>query len=125
MPTPPSPGVAAFLTDPLRGKTSLSKVIWLYGLVGSLLYGAIELFLDPENLLSMRIYAIGGLVYTLYVIVAMYRCAANSATPARARMARISAIICLLLLPVIAYLDLTGSLTLSALGVDPNLLSPQ
>ena len=44
-----------FLKEPLQGKTSLSKVIWLYGVVGSLLFGAIELFLNAENQFVMRV----------------------------------------------------------------------
>ena len=41
-----------FFIDPLRGKTSLARVVWLYGVVGSLIYGAIELLLDPANAVS-------------------------------------------------------------------------
>ena len=107
--------IAAFLKQPLEGKTSLSRVFWLYGVLGSILYGAIELFLNPENQWVMRIYAIGGLLFTVYVIVATYRCAANCKSPTLARLARISAIISLLLLPVLAYLDFTGTLSLADL----------
>jgi hypothetical protein len=110
--------VTAFLKDPLLGKTSLSRVFWLYGVVGSLLYGAIELFLNPENAVLMRLYMIGGVVLTGYVIVATYRCAGNCKSPLLARIVRVSAVISLLLVPVFAYLDLTGSLTLSSLGVE-------
>jgi hypothetical protein len=110
--------MTAFLKDPLLGKTSLSRVIWLYFVVGSLLYGAIELFLNPENVVLMRLYMIGGVILQLYVIVAVYRCAGNCKSPLLARMARISAVISLLLVPVFVYLDLTGSLTLSSLGVE-------
>jgi len=110
--------VTAFFKDPLLGKTTLSRVFWLYGVLGSLLYGAIELFLDPENAVLMRIYMIGGVIITAYVIVATYRCAGNCKSPAVARVARISAIISLLLLPVFVYFDLTGALSLSSLGLD-------
>jgi hypothetical protein len=114
-----SQNLTAFLKDPLLGKTSLSRVVWLYGIVGSLLYGAIELFLDPENAVLMRLYTIGGVILTVYVIVATYRCAGNCKSPALARIARVSAVISLLLVPVFVYLELTGSLTLSSLGVEP------
>src|SRR5271170_2268521 len=107
---------SAFLKDPLRGKTSLSKVFWLYGVLGSVLYGAIELFLDPGNDFIMRVYVIGGLVFSVYVTVATYQCAANCKSAGVARLARVSAIISLLLLPVLTYLDLSGALTLMALG---------
>jgi hypothetical protein len=108
--------VGAFLMEPLRGKTSLSRVFWLYGIVGSILYGAIELLLDPENGFVMRLYVIGGLIFSVYVTVATYQCAANCKSVFLARLVRVSAVITLLLLPVITYLDLSGALTLMALG---------
>jgi hypothetical protein len=49
----------------------------------------------------------------VYVIVGTYRCAKNCKSPWAARAARIGAIISLLLLPVLTYLELTGAVTLS------------
>jgi len=106
----------AFLEEPLQGKTSLSRVFWLYGVLGSLVYGAIELFLDSGNELLMRIYVIGGLIFSVYVTIATYKCAPNCKSPAVARLARISAVITLVLLPVLTYLDLSGALSLLAFG---------
>jgi hypothetical protein len=108
--------VGAFLKEPLLGKTSLSRVFWLYGIAGSLLYGAIELFLDSSNDFVMRLYVIGGLIFSVYVTVATYQCAANCKSVVLARLVRLAAVISLLLLPVFAYLDLSGALTLMALG---------
>jgi hypothetical protein len=105
--------ISAFLMAPLQGKTSLAKVFWLYGVAGSLLYGAIEVFLDPGNEAVMRIYMIGDLLINLYVIVATFRCADNCQSKFWGRMAKISAVLSLFLLPVIAYLDFSGALTLS------------
>jgi hypothetical protein len=96
--------------DPLEGKTSLARVFWLYGVLGSVLYGALELFLDSGSQAIMRAYAIGGLIFSIYVTVATYQCAENCRSPALARVVRVSAIISLVLLPVITYLDLTGAL---------------
>lgn len=104
--------IAQFVKDPLEGKTSLSRVIWLYGFVGSLLYGSLELFLNPENQFLMRLYTIIGLIFTVYCIVGTYRCAKNAKHPWAARSARIGSIIMLLLLPLLTYLDLTGSLSI-------------
>jgi hypothetical protein len=103
-------------TDPLRGKTSLSKVVWGYGLLGSIVYGAIELFLDPGNATAMRIYSVGGLVFSVYVAIATYRCAENCRSKFWGRMARISAVLSLVLLPVVAYLEFTGALSLALMG---------
>ncbi|MEA3197484.1 MAG: hypothetical protein QOF32_1536 [Gammaproteobacteria bacterium] len=104
------------IRDPLQGKTSLGKVIWGYGLLGSVLYGAVELFLNPANELVMRAYVIGGLLFSIYVTVATYQCAVNCRSIFLRRFVRVSAVISLLLLPLIAYLDLTGALTLVSLG---------
>jgi hypothetical protein len=39
--------LASLIEDPLRGKTSLGRVVWVYGLLGSLVYSAFGLLLDP------------------------------------------------------------------------------
>ncbi len=111
--------LSAFLKEPLEGKTSLSRVVWLYGVVGSLLIGAVELFLDPENQFVMRVYTILGFFFGMYVTLATYRCAKNSKSPLLARVVRISAVLTLLLLPVLTYLELTGALSLTGLMQDP------
>jgi hypothetical protein len=107
--------ITQFVKEPLEGKTSLSRVIWLYGIVGSLLYGSLELFLNPENQFVMRVYTIVGLIFTVYCIVGTYRCAKNTKSPWVARSARIGAIIMLLLLPVLTYLELSGAVTIADL----------
>ncbi len=107
--------VTEFLQEPLQGKTSLAKVIWLYGVVGSLLFGAIELFLNPENQFLMRVYTILGLFFGLYITVATYLCAKNCKSLLLARFVRVSAVISLVLLPVLTYFELTGALSLSDL----------
>ncbi|HXI48894.1 MAG TPA: hypothetical protein VNH39_09925 [Steroidobacteraceae bacterium] len=107
--------VTEFLQEPLQGKTSLSRVIWLYGIVGSLLFGAVELFLNPENQFVIRVYTILGLFFGIYITVATYRCATNCKSLALARFVRVSAVISLVLLPVLTYFELTGALTLSDL----------
>ena len=108
--------VWAAVADPLRGRTSLSKVVWVYGLLGSLVYGALELLLDPGNALVTRVYSVVGLLFSVYVTVATYRCAGNCASKFWGRMARISAVLSLLLLPLMAYLDFTGALSLALMG---------
>jgi hypothetical protein len=107
--------ISQFIKEPLEGKTSLSRVIWLYGLLGSLLYGSLELFIDPENQFVMRVYTIVGLIFTVYCIVGTYRCAKNAKSPWAAKSARIGSIILLLLLPVLTYLELNGAVTIADL----------
>jgi hypothetical protein len=101
---------ASFITDPIRGTAPVGRVIWLYGIVGSLIYGALELLIDPAAEVEMRIYTLGGFAYTLYVTIATYRCAATIRSPFWRRTTRVCAVITLLLLPLLAYLDLSGDL---------------
>jgi hypothetical protein len=100
----------SFLIDPLLGKTSLSKVVWLYGLLGSILVSAVGLAVDPGNKPATRIYTVFGLVFSVYVTVATYQCASNCRSKFLARLARISAVISLLMLPVLAYLYFSGAI---------------
>jgi len=104
-------GIRAFIEAPLQGKTSVSRVFWLYGLVGSLLYSCLEFLIDPGNARLLRAYTLGGALLTLYVIVGTYRCAVNCRSPGMARFVRVSCVVSLLLLPVITYLDLSGALS--------------
>jgi hypothetical protein len=99
-----------FVQAPLQGKLSVSRVFWLYGVVGSLIYGLLEFFIDPANVFLMRLYTVGAYAYSAYVIVGTYRCAVNCRTAGMARFVRISAIVSLLLLPVLMYFELSGAL---------------
>ena len=104
-----------FVKEPLRGKTSLSRVFWLYGVLGSLLFSSLELFLNPENQFVMKVYTILGFIFSVYTTVGIYRCADNSRSRFMARSARVGAVITLLLLPVLTYFDLTGALSVTNL----------
>jgi hypothetical protein len=99
-----------FLTDPLRGKTSLSRVFWLYGVLGSILVSAIGLGVDSGNQFLTRVYIVFGLLFSVYVTIASYQCAGNCRSKVLARFVRVSAVISLALLPVFAYLEFTGAL---------------
>jgi hypothetical protein len=108
----------SFLKEPLQGKTSLSKVFWLYGLLGSVLVSALGLAVDTGNDLAMRIYMVLSLLFTVYVSIATYQCAANCRSTLLARLARISAVMSLVALPVFAYLYFSGAIgvALATLG---------
>lgn len=107
----------AVLADPLEGKTSLSRVFWWYTVLASLVYGGLEFLLDPGNVVVMRLYTIGGFILSVYAAVATYRCAGNCGSRVVARLAQISAIGSLLLLPIITYLEFTGALDAALSGV--------
>ena len=102
----------AAIRDPLQGKISLSKVAWLYGIGGSLLVSALGLLL-PGSEVARRSYVVFGLVFSIYVTVASYQCAGNCRSKALAWLARICAVVSLVLLPVFAYLDFTGALEMA------------
>jgi hypothetical protein len=102
--------VGFFLLEPLRGGTSLSRVFWLYGLLGSLLVSALGLAVDPGNALAMRIYMVLSLLFSVYVTIATYQCASNCRSKFLARLARISAVASLVVLPVFAYLYFSGAI---------------
>jgi hypothetical protein len=114
--------IRSFIEAPLQGKASVSRVFWLYGVVGSLVYSSLEFLIDPGNAALLRAYTLGGALFTLYVIVGTYRCAVNCRSPGMARFVRVSCVISLLLLPFITYLELSGALStdlsqLEALGL--------
>ena len=100
-----------FLQAPLQAKLSVSRVFWLYGVAGSLVYGCLQFFIDPGNTVLMRLYTVGGGLYSAYVIVGTYRCAVNCATAGMARFVQVSCVLSLLLLPVLTYLELSGALS--------------
>lgn len=100
----------SFLSEPLLGKTSLAKVFWLYGILGSVLVSAAGLAVDLGNKSATRIYTVFGILFSVYVTVATYRCASNCRSKLLARLARISAVISLLMLPVLAYLYFSGAI---------------
>jgi hypothetical protein len=105
-----------WIMDPLRGKSTLGRVIWWYGIVGSLLYSALGLLIDVESVRAMQVYTIGGLILSVYVTIATYQCAASMRSSFGRNFVRVSALLSLALLPLIAYLALSGALTLTSLG---------
>lgn len=105
-----------WITEPLEGKVSLGRVIWWYGIVGSLLYSALGLLIDVEDAPAMMAYSVGGLIFTAYVTFATYRCAGSLRSAFARTLVRISAVLTLALLPLIAYLGYSGALTLTSLG---------
>jgi hypothetical protein len=105
-----------FITDPLAGRVSLGRVIWLYGIVGSLIYSALGALIDVTSASALTIYTIGGFLYTIYVSIATYRCAVSVKSAFWRQLVRVSAVLSILLLPVLGYLAYSGALTLTSLG---------
>jgi hypothetical protein len=99
----------ALIRDPLVGRASLATAVWGYGLLGSLLYSALGLGLDTGSTRWLRLYAIGGFLYSVYASVAVYQCAHNARSRGLALFARVSAVLSLILVLLFAYLDATGA----------------
>ena len=109
----PSMSVWTAIKDPIQGKTSLSRVFWVYGVLGSIVVSAVGLLFDSSNEFAMRVYALLGLVFSIYITVATYQCAGNCGSKVLARIVRVSAVISLVLLPLLAYWELSGGLDLA------------
>ncbi len=103
--------IRAAIMDPLRGKTSLSRVIWGYGLCGSLLLEVCALLLPGLDFVR-RGFGVIELAFSIYVTVATYQCARNARSNWLASLVRVSAVISLVLVLVVAYLEFSGNLNL-------------
>lgn len=110
------------ILGPLQGRTSLSKVFWLYGVVGSILVSALGLFMETSNEANRRAFIVLSSLFSLYVTVATYQCAANCGWKFLANFTRVCAVLTLLLIPVLAYMDYTGALGLALEGLEQALL---
>jgi hypothetical protein len=102
-----------WLTEPLTGKTSLGRAIWLYGLGGSVVYSVIGL-LFPETTAGFIVYVSLGLAIGILQSVILWRCAPNSRSAFVGRFVRTAVIVGLILVPVMLYLLFTH----------PDLLAP-
>ena len=96
-----------WLTDPLSGKTSLSRAFWVYGLGGSIVYSVIALLL-PESPLGFAVYVLLGLAIGILQSVILWRCAPNSRSAFLGRLVRVSVVVGLILVPLVLYLLLTN-----------------
>ena len=90
------------LTDPLRGKTSLWKVIWIYGFGVSVVYSVLGL-LVPETPLGIGVYVLLGLLLGVVQSAMLWKCAYNSKFPAAGRWLRIMVIVGLVAMPLMLY----------------------
>lgn len=103
-----------WLTDPLTGKTSLGRAVWLYGLGGSFVYSIIGL-LFPETPAGFTAYVLLGLAIGILQSVILWRCAPNSRSAFAARLVRTAVIVGLISMPVMLYLLFINSDVLSPL----------
>ena len=105
--------LSEFVLDPLRGRTRLWKVVWLYGLGGNLVYSAIIAPFFPGSTFTTRLCVLGGLILGLYQLAALWQCAYNGRSRFVARFVRASVVISLILVPLFVYLLIVDPIVLS------------
>src|SRR6202163_1283369 len=76
------------LTEPLRGKTSLWKVIWIYGFGASVIYTLLGWIFAPETPFGITLYFLFGLALGVLQSVMLWQSAYNSRVPAGGRLLR-------------------------------------
>ena len=103
------------LSDPILGRTSIARVVWVYGVLVPLAYSFLGVLFEARGPFWMHAYTLGGLLLGLYVGVATYRCARNCRTVFGRRLVQVCAVLSLLLLPVLTYLEWNGALELTSL----------
>jgi hypothetical protein len=92
-----------WLTDALRGKVSLSRAFWLYGLGLSVLYSVPGFFIDIENRPLVAIYLIGGLALGVLQTIILWRSAANARSRALGRLVHAAIVAGLILALLMVY----------------------
>jgi hypothetical protein len=92
-----------YLIEPLKGKTSLSRVIWLYGFGVSAVYLLIEPLFTGSRLAHGLYYAV-GLVIAILQSVMLWQCSYNAKSPTYGRVLRVLVVVGLLLIPYMLYL---------------------
>ena len=106
-------GFVKFFADPVRGATSLWKVVWLYSVVGGAVLSLIGLALLPLGADVALVFSLICLCYGAYVTVATFQCALNCPWPPLGRLLRACCFLSLLAIPYFTYLILVGGLRFS------------
>ena len=91
------------LTEPLRGKTSLRKVIWIYGFGASVIYMLLGWIFAPKTPSSITLYFLFGLALGILQSVMLWQCAYNSRFPAAGSLLRGVVVVGLLMVPLMLY----------------------
>ncbi len=91
-----------YLVDPLRGRTQLSRVIWVYCLGVTVVLLLIEPLFTGSRLAHRLYYAFGILVGVLQSVM-LWQCAYNSKSRAYGSWIRLLAVLGLLMIPLVLY----------------------
>jgi len=90
-----------WLADALRGKLSLARAFWLYGVGISVVYCVIGLLIDTQNRFVATVYLLFGIALGVLQTVVLWRCAYNSRSRFLGQLVRTAMISSLILLAIV------------------------
>jgi hypothetical protein len=91
-----------YLIDPLRGRTPLWKVIWIYGFGVTIALLLAEPLFTGSRLLHGLYYAFGTVVGILQSVM-LWRCSYNAKSRAYGAFLRIVVVVGILMIPLVLY----------------------
>ena len=103
-----------WLADALRGKLSLGRAFWLYGVGISVVYSLVGLLISTRNLFVATVYLLFGIALGVLQTVVLWRCAYNSRSRFLGRLVRTAMVASLILLAIV----------LCVLFINPDMLLP-
>jgi hypothetical protein len=105
---------ARWLADALKGKVSLSRAFWLYGLGISVVYSFIGLLIDMQNLPVVVIYLLIGLALGVLQTIILWRSASNSGSRFLGRLVHTLMVFGFIVVAVMLYVLFTNWSLLAA-----------
>ena len=89
------------LADALRGKPSLARAFWLYGVGLSIVYSLVGLLIGTQNLFVATVYLLLGIALGVLQTVVLWRCAYNSRYRFLGKLVRTAMVASLILLAIV------------------------
>jgi len=90
-----------WLADALRGKPSLARAFWLYGVGISVVYSLVGLLISTRNLFVATVYLLFGIALGVLQTVVLWRCAYNSRSRFLGKVVRTAMVASLILLAIV------------------------
>jgi FtsH-binding integral membrane protein len=97
-----------WLADALRGKVSLSRAFWFYGLGISVGYSLIGLLIDIQNVRAVTVYLLVGAALGVLQTIVLWRCAYNSRSRFLGGLVRTAIVFGLIVVAVMLYVLFTN-----------------
>jgi hypothetical protein len=99
---------AQWLADALRGKVSLARAFWVYGLGVSVGYSVIGLLIDIQNPLAVTVYLLIGAAVGVLQTIILWRCAYNSRSRFLGGLVRTAMVFGLIMVAIMLYVLFTN-----------------